>query len=63
MVGKSIPFSGATMTVIGVMPPGFDFPRLADVGAVMRFAPEQTDFWTPLVITQKGIDQNNYATT
>lgn len=61
IIGKSIQFSGATMTVIGVMPPRFDFPRLADVGAVMRFAPEQTEFWTPLVITQKMIDQNNYS--
>jgi predicted permease len=61
IVGKSIRFTGATMTVIGVAPPRFDFPRLADVGAVMRFAPEQTEFWTPLVITQKMIDQNNYS--
>jgi putative ABC transport system permease protein len=61
IVGKSIQFSGATMTVIGVAPPRFDFPRLADVGAVMRFAPEQTEFWTPLVITQKTIEQNNYS--
>ncbi len=49
------------MTVIGVAPPRFDFPRLADVGAVMPFAPEQTEFWTPLVINQKMIDQNNYS--
>ncbi len=61
IVGKTIPFSGASMTVIGVAPPRFDFPRLADVGAVMHFAPEQTEFWTPLVITQKMIDQNNYS--
>ena len=61
IVGKSIQFSGATMTVIGVAPDRFDFPRLADVGAVMRFAPEQTEFWTPLVMTQKMIDQNNYS--
>jgi putative ABC transport system permease protein len=61
IVGKSIRFTGATMTVIGVAPPRFDFPRLANVGAVMRFAPEQTEFWTPLVITQKMIDQNNYS--
>jgi putative ABC transport system permease protein len=61
IIGKSIHFSGATMTVIGVAPPRFDFPRLADVGAIMRFAPEQTEFWTPLVITQKMIDQNNYS--
>jgi putative ABC transport system permease protein len=61
IVGKSIQFSGASMTVIGVAPPGFAFPRLADVGAVMHFAPEQTEFWTPLVITQKIVDQNNYS--
>jgi putative ABC transport system permease protein len=61
IIGKSIQFSGTTMTVIGVAPPRFDFPRLADVGAVMRFAPEQTEFWAPLVITQKMIDQNNYS--
>lgn len=61
IIGKSIQFSGVTMTVIGVMPRRFDFPRLADVGAVMRFAPEQTEFWTPLVITQKMVDQNNYS--
>ncbi|HEY2012456.1 MAG TPA: ABC transporter permease, partial [Bryobacteraceae bacterium] len=61
IVGKSIKFSDTTMTVIGVAPRGFDFPRLADVGAVMHFAPEQTEFWTPLVITQKMVDQNNYS--
>ena len=61
IVGKSIQFSGASMTVIGVAPPRFDFPRLADVGAVMHFAPERTEFWTPLVITQTMIDQNNYS--
>jgi putative ABC transport system permease protein len=61
IIGKSLQFSGASMTVIGVAPPRFDFPRLADVGAVVRFAPEQTEFWRPLVITQKMIDQNNYS--
>jgi predicted permease len=61
IVGKNIQFSGVAMTVIGVAPLRFDFPRLADVGAVMRLAPEQTEFWTPLDITQKMIDQNNYS--
>lgn len=61
IVGRSIQFSGVSMTVIGVAPPRFDFPRLADVGVAMHFAPKQTDFWTPLVITQKMIDQNNYS--
>lgn len=61
IIGKGIQFSGVTMAVIGVAPPRFDFPRLADVGAVMRFAPEQAEFWTPLVITQRTLDQNNYS--
>jgi putative ABC transport system permease protein len=44
IVGTSIHFNGATMTVIGVMPPRFDFPRLADVGAIMHWAPEKPNF-------------------
>ena len=55
VVGKTIHLSGKAMTVIGVMPVGFDFPRLADVASIMSWAPEQAEFWVPFVITAKTI--------
>ncbi len=48
------------MTVIGVMPPRFEFPRLADVRMLMSWAPEQTEFWVPLTVTQKMIESGNF---
>jgi putative ABC transport system permease protein len=49
-----------SMTVIGVMAPQFDFPRLVDVRTIMSGAPEQTDFWTPLIVDGNGIQQGNF---
>jgi putative ABC transport system permease protein len=60
VIGKPIHLSGMPMTVIGVMPAGFDFPRLADVSAIMNWAPEQAEFWTPFVITPKIIEDGNF---
>ena len=60
VVGKAIRIREGLMTVIGVMPPRFDFPRLADVRTIMFWAPEQTEFWTPLTITQKLVQQDNF---
>jgi putative ABC transport system permease protein len=60
VVGKPVRMSEGLMTVIGVMPPRFDFPRLADVRTIMFWAPEQTEFWTPLTITQKLVQQGNF---
>ena len=37
-IGKVVRFDGKSHTVIGVMPPGFDFPN-------------QSEVWTPLVLT------------
>ncbi len=59
IVGRSILMSEGPMTVIGVMPPRFDFPRLADVRTIMFWAPEQTQFWTPLTVTQALVEQGN----
>ena len=36
IVGRTIPINGASRTVIGIMPPGFDYPEA------------QTDLWTPM---------------
>jgi putative ABC transport system permease protein len=60
VVGKTVRMSEGPMTVIGVMPPRFDFPRLADVRTIMYWAPEQTDFWTPLTITERLVEQGNF---
>ncbi len=60
IIGKTIPVSGEPLVVIGVMPPGFDFPRLADVGTIMNWAPEQSEFWTPFTITPKLVQQGNF---
>jgi predicted permease len=60
VIGKTVRLSGTPMTVIGVMPAGFDFPRLADVSTIMNWAPEQAEFWTPLVITPSEEGNFNY---
>jgi MacB-like periplasmic core domain len=60
LIGKMIRLSGAPMTVIGVTPVGFDFPRLADVSTIMNWAPEQAEFWTPFAITPKLLEQGNF---
>jgi putative ABC transport system permease protein len=60
LVGRTIRLSGIPMTVIGVMPPGFDFPRLADVSMIMDWAPEQSEFWVPFVISPKILEQGNF---
>lgn len=60
VVGKPVRTSEGLMTVIGVMPPRFDFPRLADVRTIFFWAPEQTEFWAPLTITQGLVQQGNF---
>ncbi|MGO8788723.1 MAG: ADOP family duplicated permease [Terriglobia bacterium] len=60
VVGKPVRMSEGPMTVIGVMPPRFDFPRLADVRTIMFWAPERTDFWTPLAITERLVGEGNF---
>ncbi len=60
IIGKPVRMSEGPMTVIGVMPPRFDFPRVVDVRAIMHWAPEQAEFWIPLTITQGALDEGNF---
>src|SRR6266699_183115 len=60
IIGKSIRMAEGLMTVVGVMAPRFDFPRLADVRTIMYWAPEQTEFWTPLTITERLLQEGNF---
>jgi predicted permease len=46
-LGRSIELSGYSYTVIGVMPPGFVFPRGEEMPSVLGF-PRQAQLWVPL---------------
>jgi putative ABC transport system permease protein len=46
IVGKGVALSGRTYTVIGVMPPGFDFPAGAEL-------------WTPLGLNERAWDNRD----
>ena len=59
IVGKQVNLSGESFTVVGVMPPGFAFPRGAELPAPFQFG-LRTDLWTPLVFD--STDLRNYGT-
>lgn len=60
VIGRTVHLSGTPMTVIGVMPAGFAFPRLVDVSQIMNWAPEQSEFWIPFVITPQTLEEGNF---
>ena len=59
IVGKLVTLNGQSFTVSGVMPPGFGFPRGAELPAPFGFG-LRTDVWTPLVFDSS--DKRNYGT-
>ncbi|HZS47352.1 MAG TPA: ABC transporter permease [Blastocatellia bacterium] len=46
LVGKSITLDGKPFEVVGVMPPGFEFPT------------RETDIWTPFEVTSEFLSEN-----
>ncbi|HUE05184.1 MAG TPA: ABC transporter permease [Bryobacteraceae bacterium] len=60
IIGRSIRLGDGLRTVVGVMPPGFEFPRHADVGALMSWAPMETEVWIPLQFTEEQVRQGNF---
>lgn len=59
IVGKRLTLNGQAFTVTGVMPPGFAFPRGAELPAPFGFG-LRTQVWTPLVFDSS--DAVNYGT-
>jgi putative ABC transport system permease protein len=55
IVNQSIMLSGASYTVVGVMPPDFHYPRGKDLPTDLDFS-EQTDLWSPMVFTPANIN-------
>jgi predicted permease len=58
IVGTQITLNGESFTVTGVMPPGFAFPRGAELPAPFGFA-LRSEVWTPLVFDSN--DTRNYS--
>ena len=58
IVGKQVTLNGQSFTVTGVMPPGFTFPRGAELPAPFGFG-LRTEVWTPLVFDSS--DTRNYS--
>ena len=59
IVGRRLTLNGQTFTVTGVMPPGFAFPRGAELPSPFGFG-LRTEVWTPLVFD--STDARNYGT-
>ena len=49
VLGRSIDLNGAPYTVIGIMPPGFVFPRAEEMPRSFNF-PRETQLWVPLAL-------------
>lgn len=59
VIDTQIDLNGQSFTITGVMPPGFTFPRGAELPAPLQFAP-RTDLWTPLVFDSAAV--NDFGT-
>jgi predicted permease len=49
IVGRNIELNGYPYTVVGVMPPGFAFPRAIDMPPLMSI-PRETQIWVPMAL-------------
>jgi len=59
VLGRSVEVNGHQSTIIGVMPPGFDFPmRMA---TTVRTPSQHMDFWAPLGFDPAKQDRNSGA--
>ena len=58
IVGSQVMLNGRPFTVTGVMPPGFTFPRGAELPAPFGFGP-RSDIWTPMAFD--STDLRNYG--
>lgn len=50
IVGRAVELNGAAYTVVGVMPPGFSFPRAEEMPIILEF-PAEAQLWVPLAIS------------
>ena len=53
IIGRTIDLNTLPYTVVAVAPPGFNFPRGAEMPADFQF-PAQSDVWVPMLPPQRG---------
>ena len=51
ILGQAINLNGQAYTVVGVMPEGFDFPRVEEMPGSFDF-PKEAELWVPLALPQ-----------
>src|SRR5581483_5100479 len=51
IVGRTVTLNGTGYTVVGIMPPGFQFPGGSGTIGNTTFAPQPADVWLPLALT------------
>ena len=59
IIGRAITLNNVHTVVVGVMPPGFAFPRGAELPSSLVFG-RRTDVWVPMPFSQ--LDAQNYGT-
>ncbi len=60
IVGRTIELNAQLYTVLGVMPPGFEFPRGEEMPGSFGF-PRRTQLWTPLALPAISNDPDELA--
>ena len=56
LVGRAIRLSGATYTVVGIMPKGFEFPKGAEMPSYYQFG-QRTELWVPTAFEPQRLRQ------
>jgi putative ABC transport system permease protein len=52
LIGQALKLNNKNYTVVGVMPPDFQFPSASDLPSYFEFPP-RAQIWTPLVLTEQ----------
>jgi predicted permease len=59
VVGRLVTLNGRRTSIVGIMPPGFAFPRGAELPSGLQFG-QRTEVWTPLAFSAQDLE--NYGT-
>jgi putative ABC transport system permease protein len=52
IIGKTLALDGASYTIIGVMPKGFNYPKATDLPSYFQLPP-RSELWTPMALSSQ----------